>query len=224
MSLGAHKNRYRVAEDEAPSEEWMLTYGDTITLLMSFFLLLISISKVDPLLFEQVKKGLRSEIAKEKEVKTPLAEIKHDLDSLLETERKEKKVSVDLNYKGIVMEFASSAFYQAGKADINAGAKKIIDKVATALKNITYFKFSVDIEGHTDNVPIHTLRFPSNWELSVSRATNIVKYMIDQGLESDRLKAAGYADTKPKKPNIDEQGRPIPENQATNRRIVIRIH
>jgi len=58
----------------------------------------------------------------------------------------------------------------------------------------------------------------------VARATNIVKYLISQGISADRLKAAGYADTKPKFPNVDAQGNPIPENQAKNRRIVVRIH
>jgi chemotaxis protein MotB len=224
VSLQRQKNRYRTSEAEQVSEEWMLTYGDTITLLMAFFLLLISISKVDPLLFEQVKKGLRSEIAKDKQVKTPLAEIKHSLDSLLQKERSEKKVDIQLTRKGIVMQFASSAFYAPGQAYINPVAAAIILKVSTAIKNITYYPFSVDVEGHTDNVPIKTRRFPSNWELSVSRATNIVKKMIELGLNSDRLKAAGYADTKPLVPNMDKAGRPIKRNQAKNRRIVIRIH
>jgi chemotaxis protein MotB len=92
------------------------------------------------------------------------------------------------------------------------------------MKGIEYYKFAVDIEGHTDNIPIKTLQFPSNWELSVSRATNIVKYMIEKGIPSERLKAAGYADTKPKAPNIDDAGNPVPGNQAKNRRIVLKIH
>ncbi|MFC1585045.1 flagellar motor protein MotB [Fibrobacterota bacterium] len=225
MALSTHKNRYRANEpEEVGTEEWLLTYADSITLLMAFFLVLISISKVDIALFEQIKSGLRSEIAKDKEVKTPLAEIKHDLDSLLEQERAEKKVIIDMGSKGIIMEFASSAFYEVGSADISEAAANIIDKVTSAIKNIDYYPFSVDIEGHTDNVPIRTVRFPSNWELSVSRATNIVKYLIESGLQSERLKAAGYADTKPALPNLDQNGAPIPQNQARNRRIVIQIH
>ncbi len=225
MALNRQKNRNRINETDEPNmDEWMLTYGDMITLLMAFFLVLISISKVDMVLFEQVKKGLRSEIAKDKIVKTPLAEIKRTLDSLLVQEKTEEKVAINLGQKGIVLEFASSTFYKAGKADLNNISMAIIDKVSTAIKIIDYYPFSVDIEGHTDNIPIHTRRFPSNWELSVSRATNIVKHMIEYGVKSDRLKAAGYSDTKPKKPNADQNGIPIPENQALNRRIVIRIH
>ena len=225
MPLSKHNNRYRVDESESANmDEWMLTYGDMITLLMAFFLVLISISKVDINLFEQVKSGLRSEIAKDQVVKTPLAEIKKDLDSLLETERSEKKVAIDLGRDGIVMEFASSAFYEPGNADINDQARNMIDKVSQAIRKIDYYPFAVDVEGHTDNVPINTRRFPSNWELSVSRATNIVRYMIETGVASERLKAAGYSDTQPKVPNTDSLGIPIPDNQAQNRRIVVRIH
>ncbi len=221
MSLKSHKNRGRVFDtEEANLDDWMLTYGDMITLLMCFFLLLISISQVDMALFEQIKKGLRS--LDDKTV-TPLAEIKHDLDSLLDNDIRAGRVVVDMGKRGIVMEFASSTFYEAGSAEINSEAKPIIDKVTTAIKNIDYYKFNVDIEGHTDNVPINTLRFPSNWELSVARATNLVKFLINEKIDSDRLKAAGYADTKPKLPNLDSLGNAIPENQARNRRIVVRI-
>ncbi len=224
MALSRHQNRFRVAEpEEVNLDDWMQTYGDMITLLMSFFLVLISISKVDIALFEQMKKGLRSEIAKE-EMVTPLAEIKHDLDSLLEKEREKKMVIIGLGSDGIKMEFASSAFYKVGSAEISPTAAAIIDKVTFAVRKIDYYPFALDIEGHTDDIPIRTIRFPSNWELSVARATNIVRYMIEQGVQSDRLKAAGYSDTKPKKPNKGPDGKGIEENRAANRRIVVRIY
>ena len=225
MSLNHHHNRYRTAElEEKVEEDWLISYADMVTLLMCFFLAMASISKVDMSLFEQMRKGLRSDIGKDKAVKTPLAEIKHDLDSLLSAEKKAGNVSIAKGPEGIVMEFSSSAFYQVGKAEFSPEAERILCKVDSAIRGITYYKFQIDIEGHTDNIPIKTPQFPSNWELSVARATNIVKFLIGRGLEPDRLKAAGYADTKPKAPNLDKDGRPIPENQALNRRIVIRIH
>lgn len=225
MSLSQQKNRYRVNETgEENMDDWLNTYADMITLLMAFFLVLVSVSKIDMALWEQIKKGLRSEIMKDKKVETPLAEIKHDLDSILVEEREKKLVLIELGEKGIEMQFASSAFYKGGKADINETAEGIINKVILAISNITYYKFMVDVEGHTDNIPIHTARFPSNWELSVARATNIVKHFIKMGVEADRLKAAGYADTKPVVPNTDAEGKDIKENQAKNRRIVIRIN
>jgi chemotaxis protein MotB len=224
MALNSHPNRHRVHESEGTEEDWLMSYADLVTLLMAFFLSMLSVSHVDPVLFEQMKKGLRSDIGKDKDVKTPLGEIKHDLDSLLAKQRERGDVSVDLTREGIVLEFSSSAIYDPGKADIGPAARENIDIVTDAIKNIEYYKFAVDIEGHTDNIPIKTLQFPSNWELSVSRATNIVKYMISKGITSDRLKAAGYADTKPKTPNVDAEGKSISANQAKNRRIVLKIH
>jgi len=225
VALGQHPNRYRRDEDdEHVEEDWLISYADMVTLLMCFFLTLASISKVDMSLFEQMKKGLRSDVGHDKEVKTPLAEIKHDLDSLLAHERQQGNVSVAQTPEGIVLEFSSSAFYQVGKADFSPDAEDILGRVAGAIERIKYYRFAVDIEGHTDNSPIASLQFPSNWELSVARATTIVKFLLARGIEADRLKAAGYADTKPKFPNTDAQGVAIPENQARNRRIVLRIH
>ncbi|MDQ3000008.1 MAG: OmpA family protein [Fibrobacterota bacterium] len=224
MAVSKHHNRHRVPEHEGAEEDWLMSYADLVTLLMAFFLAMLSVSHVDPALFEQVKKGMRTDIGKEKDVKTPLGEIKHDLDSLLEQERNRGEVSIDLGRDGIILEFSSSAVFDPGKAEIGSAARANMDKVTGAMKGIEYYKFAVDIEGHTDNIPIKTLQFPSNWELSVSRSTNIVKYMIEKGIPSERLKAAGYADTKPKAPNIDDAGNPVPGNQAKNRRIVLKIH
>jgi chemotaxis protein MotB len=224
MAVSKHHNRHRVHEQEGGEEDWLMSYADLVTLLMAFFLSMLSVSHVDPVLFEQMKKGLRSDIGKDKDVKTPLGEIKHDLDSLLAQERRRGDVSIELGRDGIIMEFSSSAVFDPGKAELGQSAQGNMDKVAGAMKGIEYYKFAVDIEGHTDNVPIKTLQFPSNWELSVNRATNIVKYLIEKGIPSERLKAAGYADTKPKAPNVDGDGKPIAENQAKNRRIVLKIH
>lgn len=224
MSLSSQKNRFRSSEgDEENIDDWMATYADMITLLMCFFLLLISVSEPNMAIFEQIKSGLRSEIAGTKVQETPLAEIKKDLDSALVAERAAGLVMIELGKKGIRMEFASSALYGPGEADIGGSAKVMMKKVSDAINGIDYFKFDVDIEGHTDDIPINTTRFPSNWELSAARATGIVKYLISEEIEPDRLKAAGYADTKPLAPNRDEDGKSIPENQAKNRRIVMQI-
>jgi chemotaxis protein MotB len=225
VGVNLHHNRHRVIEHEEPNEDWLMSYADMVTLLMAFFLAMLSVSSVDPALFEQMKKGLRTDVGKDKQVKTPLGEIKHDLDSLLAREREAGEVIVEMRREGIVVEFSSSSIYDPGKADIKPAAMANMDKVLGAIENIDYYPFRIDIEGHTDNVPIKTLQFPSNWELSVNRATNIVKYFVERGIDAERLKAAGYADTKPKAPNADSvTGAPIPGNQARNRRIVLRIH
>lgn len=205
-------------------EAWLLTYSDVITLLLAFFVVLIAVSYVDLNLFEQLKEGLRSEISKTERVKTPLAEVKKDLDELLAEEKEQGVVDITLDRDGIKIFFYSNYFYDSGEAEMLDQGQAIVDKVREAMDKISDYQFNIDIEGHTDDVPISTERFPSNWELSVSRASNVVKYFIEHGMDADRLKASGYADTQPLVANRDSLGNPIPENRAQNRRIVMRIY
>ena len=211
--------------DEAEGDqEWLLTYSDMITLLLAFFAMLIAVSQTDIALWEQMKQGMRSDVAGKEKVETPLAEIKLDLDSLLAEERDQGLVGVVLDKDGIKLSFNSSSLYNSGDAILLPSGERIINKVTQALNLLNYYQFRVDVEGHTDNVPISTARFPSNWELSVARASEVVKFFIREGIDGDRLKASGYADTKPVLPHVDEFGRDIVENRAANRRILIRIY
>jgi len=211
--------------DEAEEDqEWLLTYSDMITLLLAFFAMLIAVSQTDIALWEQMKQGMRSDVAGKEKVETPLAEIKLDLDSLLAEERDQGLVGVVLDKDGIKLSFNSSSLYNSGDAILLPSGERIINKVTQALNLLNYYQFRVDVEGHTDNVPISTTRFPSNWELSVARASEVVKFFIREGIDGDRLKASGYADTKPVLPHVDEFGRDIVENRSANRRILIRIY
>ncbi|MBO6622707.1 MAG: OmpA family protein [Balneola sp.] len=220
------KNLHRKTELDSHEEdqEWLLTYSDMITLLLAFFAVLIAVSYVDLNLWEQMKQGLRSEINKQENVQTPLAEVKKDLDEKLAEEREAELVDITLDREGIKLFFNSSSFYNSGEANLLPTGQQIIDKVTQAMNDLGYYKFKVDVEGHSDNVPINTPVYPSNWELSVARASGVVKYFIQEGIEPERIKASGYADTKPIVPHVDEAGNDIVENRALNRRIVIRIY
>lgn len=222
--LGRNHLNSRNLEEHIEDQEWLLTYSDMITLLLAFFAMLIAVSYVDLNLWEQMKQGLRSEITKQEDVRTPLAEVKADLDQLLAIEKAQGMVDITLDRDGIKLFFSSSSFYNSGEAQLLPTGAAIIDKVTQAMTALDFYKFNVDVEGHTDNVPINTPIFPSNWELSVARASGVVKYFIEDGIEADRLKASGYADTKPVVPHVDEQGQNIIENRALNRRIVVRIY
>lgn len=215
-------NEMEEAEEDL---EYLLTYSDMITLLLAFFVIIIASSTPDQALWEQMAEGLRSEVTGTEIQKTPLAEIKADLDSILTTEREQDLVNIDLTNKEIVMTFNSSSLYISGGAELLPSGEGIIRKVGDALNGLSFYNFKVDIEGHTDNVPINTLRFPSNWELSVARASEVVKFLVNQGYEPSNLKASGYADTQPlpNAPHTDEFGQDIIENRAKNRRIVLRI-
>ena len=213
-----------IKEEHIEDQEWLLTYSDMITLLLAFFAMLIAVSYVDINLWEQMKQGLRSEISKDDTVQTPLAEVKADLEQLLAVEKANGLVDIILVKDGIKLLFSSSSFYNSGDAELLPRGENIISKVTQAMNALDFYKFYVDVEGHTDNVPINTPVYPSNWELSVARASGVVKSFINDGIEADRLKASGYADTKPVVPHVDESGKDLIMNRAQNRRIVVRIY
>jgi chemotaxis protein MotB len=121
------------------------------------------------------------------------------------------------------IEISSAAFFDSGSAVLSPAGKEILRDVAGNLKAEQFMDYQVTVEGHTDDAPINTPLFPSNWELSTARSAAVVRFFLDEGVAAQRLRAAGYADTFPKVPNRDANGRAIPENQAQNRRVVIKL-
>ena len=86
------------------------------------------------------------------------------------------------------------------------------------------YELVIDVEGHTDDVPISTAKFPSNWELSSSRSASVVKEFTELGLDREVVRAIGHADAFPLKPNRDKDGTAIPSNMAANRRVDVIVH
>ena len=121
------------------------------------------------------------------------------------------------------LEMSSALFFDSGSASLSKAGQAILLEIATKLHSDRFRDYQITVEGHTDDAPINTPRFPSNWELSTARASAVVHLFLDQGIPARRLRAAGYADTFPKAPNRDASGIPIAENQAQNRRVVIKL-
>lgn len=119
--------------------------------------------------------------------------------------------------------FNSTAFFGSGSATLSNSGEVILQHVVTDLKSEEFKDYLVTVEGHTDDAPIGTSEFPSNWELSTARAAAVVRFFLDRGIPARRLRAAGYADTFPLVSNRDANGKAIPENQAKNRRVVIAL-
>lgn len=210
-------------EEPEEAEEWLTTYADAITLLMAFFVMLASFSKIDLPLFEQVAAGIKNELGK-RDTQSPISLLKIDVQDVVYEMQADQAVNVETTDKGISIELSSAAFYKAGSAEIRDEALPVMDKIAETLNGPRYQLYNVDVEGHTDDIPIHTPRFPSNWELSSARATTVVRFLIDKGIDPERLKATGFAETRPKAPNRDEEGKPIKENQAANRRVTLEVY
>lgn len=207
---------------KSDGDDFFMTFTDALLLLLAFFVVMFSISVPSQEKYEQIKSAIVSEFSHRK-VEMPFTETADQLINILKKLLARGEVSIFRTPTGITMEFASSSFYDSGSAKIRGSMKPVLNDIANALKQIGYKDYEVEVEGHTDDIPINTPQYPSNWELSVARATNVIRYIINAGIKSDRLKAAGYADTRPKSPNRDKNNKPIPGNQAENRRIVIRI-
>ncbi|SDG94753.1 OmpA/MotB family protein [Roseospirillum parvum] len=204
------------------AEDWMITYGDMVTLLLAFFVLLASISKVDLVLFEQVQAGLAEGLGAEARER-PIETLKKELADTIETMQVEDVVGLGEDSRGITIEFASTAFFAPGSAELNPAALPILTRVAATLMGERYVGFQIEVQGHTDDTPISTEKYPSNWELSSARASSVVRFFADQGIYTPRMSAIGLADVAPKVPNRDPFGEPLPNNQEINRRVVVRV-
>ena len=212
--------------DRAPkpeeSEDWFVTYSDIITLLLTLFVVIFAWSDFDQERFETVKQSINKDLLK-KEENTSFMRLQNDLRRVFNDYNIRKEVTVSMAPRGVEIEFASSSLYDAGSADIKGATTPLLADIRETIREFDYEDYLVEVEGHTDDVPISTDRYPSNWELSSARAANIVKFFIAGGVDPERLRVAGYADVRPKYPNVNDAGEPIPANRAANRRVVIYI-
>jgi chemotaxis protein MotB len=222
-----HKKSTSGDPGDGPGQQansWQLTYLDTITLLLAFIIIMAGIAGVNLFVIDSPQKTLRSPVEGTSVVETPIAELEQDLTTLLADKIEEQALIIETDDRELRMHFRGSSFYRVGEAELLPSGQAIIDRILEAIHTLDFYQFNVDVEGHADSTPIHTTRFPSNWELSVARASNIVRYFVETEFPPERLKASGYGDTFPVAPNHDEDGNPIPENQDMNRRVVIRLY
>lgn len=207
---------------EEPEENWLMSYADMITLLLCFFLILLSVSQPKQSEMEKLTAKFSSAISNE-EVKTPFTDLLTGMQQVVESNNLEKDISIEETDRGIMMELSTSSFFKAGGVEFQDWVKPVLEELAQTLKAFDYEDYQVIIQGHTDDNPINTPQFPSNWELSAVRATVMVRYFIDHGQPPAKMRAEGLADTRPKVPNRDANNKPVAENQALNRRMTIRI-
>jgi len=155
------------------------------------------------------------ELRRQEEAERQRAAIFQDLVNKLKGMIDAGKLQVYIRNGRMLVKLPDNVLFDPGKTDIKSAGKDAIAQLTAVLQAIPDRKFQV--AGHTDTTPIHTARFPSNWELSTERAVNVVKFMIKSGLEARRLSAAGFADNDPVASN-DE-----PSGKAQNRRIEVEL-
>ena len=203
-------------------EEWLLTYSDSVTLLMAFFVILLSISTIDQSKVEQLESGL-SQVFFKKEKEMPFMALKKKMEEVTVEKNLQKYVVIVPDPLGLKVKFSSNLLFDIGEAEIKKAMIPVLQDISSAIKTSQYQGYLVKIEGHTDDVPIRTERYPSNWELSAARATTVVRQLIKFGIPQTKLKASGFADSRPIQPNIVD-GKANYDNRATNRRVVMYIH
>ena len=223
-------------------ERWLISYADFITLLFALFVVMYAISIVNegkyavlsealgdafggrsmaPQAATQVEPVLPlSHIVNRKRVEAARRErermqaLAKDLSATLLPLVKSGQVKVTQNARGISVEINASVLFEQGEAELQREARTVLGQVAGLLKND---KHAIEVEGHTDNLPIANQLYASNWELSAVRAASVVRLFIENGVADARLAAIGHGATRPVASND------TPPNQARNRRVAVMI-
>lgn len=198
-----------------------------ITLLVALFVMLYSMSAVNQEKFGAVAQSVRREFRALSEhdggriigtgnLVDSLEQETSRLQQFLQEKNLQKQVTIRHEERGLVISLLSDgALFDLGSADLKPSARQVLDHIAGVLRAVSN---PVLIEGHTDNLPIRTAQFPSNWELSAARAARVLRYLVQAGsIPQHRLIAVGYADTRPLVPNN------TPANRAQNRRVDIAV-
>lgn len=218
---------YQTAKLKKPKEEeqsdWLITYADAMTLILGFFVLILSISIINQGKFEEVADAINQGLLKKEEQNQPLKALNENLKTTLTNHNVLVQNALELGGNYLKIDLPGNVLFATGSAELGDQSTQLIAAIADNIKAFRLEGFNVEIEGHTDNIPIHTNRFPSNWELSSSRAISVLRVFMEQGVDDNKLKAIGYAETRPKVPNTDDAGNPIPNNQQINRRVEIKI-
>lgn len=192
---------------------WLTTYADMMTLLMTFFVLLFAMSTLDPVKLEQFGDSTKKDKGSaKKSKKVSLSQINKEVKKLVVEQELSSQVTVSMNARGVTLGIASDLAFGSGTAILSGPIKSFLVKLVSTMEKATY---AIAVEGHTDNDPIRSSQFPSNWELSAARASAVIRYLTEQGIAADKFRAIGFGDTVPLVANDTRA------NKAKNRRVDI---
>ena len=233
VARAAESNRPRKKSEEkletAGMMRWLLTYADMITLMLALFIILFAMSTISRVKVQQFARSISAGFDNVWTINQPpnggangqasfessssIPAIQRELEKYVKLNHLEQQVQVHAESRGLVVTLLSDkAFYNSGSAEIRPEALKIIDSLAPLLKRNNN---GIAVEGFTDNVPIATSQYPSNWELSAARATNVLKRLQSDGVAGSRLSEAGYGEFHPRNANTTNA------DKQQNRRVDI---
>ena len=219
-------------EGEDDTREWLTTYADMVTLLLTFFVMLLAISSLDAERFEKIMTsiqftlgasvapgGLTGRIDVHDVQQRNLSQVTgtenepllKDLRQMVDKKNLDDRVQVIEQGDKVIVRVKGQALFASGSAELNPGALPLLDQLAKIVKSFPDYK--LDLAGHTDSRPVSGGKMPSNWELSALRATAVLRQLIERGVSPRRMTATGYAHTDPLAPNTSD------DNMAKNRRV-----
>lgn len=227
-SQGSRFSRWHIEpQREEEQEAWLITYLDMLTLLLVMLVIMLALAgkgegqQSEPAMVEATQQAAGDQLVALQPSASPIPSIVPLPAPAADTQQDDTSeakpdlalgddIEVIVNDGSISFRISSEILFGSGRAELEDAGLDVIDRLVPTLAAGGH---RIIVEGHTDNLPIQTERFPSNWELSASRASSVVRYLQLAGIESTRLSATGYADTRPLADNDDEQGR------ASNRRV-----
>ena len=200
-------------EESAQDELWLISYADMLTLLVGFFVLIIASVPMKRANFERIAAALSGT------GQAPLEDLRDKVDALIaRTPELKDKVRTRDDAEGLGIEFRDALLFDSGSAHVRGEAQPAISEIARLLRDLP--ARPVTIEGHTDDVPISTSAFRSNWELSSQRAINVLQSLQSSGVPRERMSARAYADTRPLATAAEQD---LEKRRASNRRVLIRV-
>lgn len=242
--MSRRKSRLK-GSSEAPSGAagWMTTYSDLMSLLLTFFILLYSMSTIDLLKFESISgaiqqvlagyggtaiiegqgnnepipvdQGSKDSFMESSQISQEIVDMYNKVATYVDGEGLGANVSVSMNKRGVFVDIKEAILFESGSAEIKGSGLGVLKILEGLVNNFTN---NIVIEGHTDNVPIRSSIYPSNWELSTARAVSVVRYLSEvANVDPQRLSAVGYGEYQPIAPNDTS------EHKAANRRVNILI-
>jgi chemotaxis protein MotB len=231
----AAESKFRKKAEESKVEtagmmRWLLTYADMITLMLALFIILFAMSTISRVKFQQFAKSVAGGFDNQWAVNQPpqggqnaeqtfnsvasVPAIQKELERYVQAHHLQNQVQIRMDHRGLVITLLSDkSFYDSGSAELRPQTKEVLNAVDVFLKRNDNL---IRVEGNTDNVPIHTALYPSNWELSTARAVNVVRYLVEtDAMDPRRISAAGYGEYHPRTDNS------TPEARQSNRRVDI---
>jgi chemotaxis protein MotB len=202
----------------ASRDRWLVSYADMTTLLLACFASLYAASLTRPLeasgpgMFEHA--GSKPVVVTSPAPVDPVTDaVRAQLAEIVRTHSDLSSMDLGADARGLVLSLPEAGSFASGRAEPSAEAARVLDAVGRVLAHVPN---AIRVEGHTDDLPMRSGAFASNWELSTARATRVVEWLIDRaGVPASQLAAAGYAEFRPRVPNDS------PENRARNRRVDI---